>query len=149
MKAASALVLVFLLVSVAAMTIEKRLKKFFPPVCKKANGTNWYKVGSYCVKYFKGPVEFGTAETNCAKDAPGGHLASVHSTKTYIWTDASPWNYQAWESGEPGSWFWKSEHCVEMDYNVNKKWYDSACNTKLGYMCAYKLQAATEGGGQE
>ncbi|KAG9333264.1 hypothetical protein JZ751_012918 [Albula glossodonta] len=79
MKAASALVLVFLLVSVAAMTIEKRLKKFFPPVCKKANGTNWYKVGCYCVQHFKGPVDFATAESNCARQAPGGHLVSLHS----------------------------------------------------------------------
>ncbi|KAG9329802.1 hypothetical protein JZ751_029573 [Albula glossodonta] len=192
MKAASALVLVFLLVSVAAMTIEKRLKKFFPPVCKNANGTNWYKVGCYCVQHFKGPVDFATAESNCARQAPGGHLVSLHSeqenaavlsiimkysaksprtwmgglqipsgpqgpqgplgrkshrTTTYIWTDGSPWDYQAWVPGEPRPT--NSEHCVEMNWKEHGKWNDLACWKKLGYMCAFKPQAATEGGGQE
>ncbi|KAI1887846.1 hypothetical protein AGOR_G00194710 [Albula goreensis] len=177
MKAASALVLVFLLVSVAAMTIEKRLKEFFPPKCKNANSTNWYQVGCYCVKHFQGPVDFATAESNCARQAPGGHLVSLHSeqdnnavlsiikkysassprtwlgglqipsTKTYIWTDASPWNYQAWVPGEPRPT--NSEHCVEMNWSVLGKWNDLECWRKLGYMCAFELQTANEGGGQE
>ncbi|KAG9330489.1 hypothetical protein JZ751_024203, partial [Albula glossodonta] len=153
------------------------LKKFFDPACKKANGTNWYKVGSYCVKHFKGPVNFGVAESNCARQAPGGHLVSLHneeensavhciimkysassprtwmgglqipSTKTYIWTDGSPWDYQAWVPGEPKQT--NSEHCVEMNWKENEKWNDVKCLEELGYVCAFKPQAATEGGGQE
>ncbi|KAG9329801.1 hypothetical protein JZ751_029572, partial [Albula glossodonta] len=163
MKAASALVLVFLLVSVAAMTIEKRLKEFFPQACNKWGYTSWYRVGSYC--------------SNCARQAPGGHLVSLHSeqensavlsiimkysassprtwmgglqipsTKTYIWTDGSPWNYDAWVPGEPSHG--KQEHCLEMNWSEHGKWNDLACWKKLGYMCAFKLRAATEGGGQE
>ncbi|KAI1887848.1 hypothetical protein AGOR_G00194730 [Albula goreensis] len=141
MKAASALMLVFLLVSVAAMTIEKRLKKYCAPKCKIANDTNWYQVGCYCVKHFQGSVDFGTAETKCQKEAPGGHLVSLHSeqenravhciimensnasssrtwigglqipsTKTYIWTDRSLWNYEVWVPGEPNE-AKGQEHC--------------------------------------
>ncbi|KAI1887847.1 hypothetical protein AGOR_G00194720 [Albula goreensis] len=175
MKAASALVLVFLLVSVAAMTIEKRLKEFFPRACNKWGYTSWYRVGSYCVKHFKGRVNFGTAESNCARQAPGGHLVSLHSqkenravlsiimkygarspgtwlgglqipsTKTYIWTDGSPWNYKVWAPGEPNE-AKGQEHCLEM--NECGKWNDLYCWKKREYICAFKLRAATEGGEQ-
>uniref|UniRef100_A0A8C7FUQ6 Si:dkey-9i23.5 n=1 Tax=Oncorhynchus kisutch TaxID=8019 RepID=A0A8C7FUQ6_ONCKI len=50
-----------------------------PKACDLKNYEDWYRLGSYCIKYFKAALNFTEAETQCRSAAPGGHLVSVHN----------------------------------------------------------------------
>ncbi|KAI2646380.1 Snaclec bothroinsularin subunit alpha [Labeo rohita] len=52
-----------------------------PKSCKVYGFTDWYKAGSYFVKYFNKLLNFTDAELKCRATAPGAHLVSVHSKK--------------------------------------------------------------------
>ncbi|XP_050960513.1 C-type Lectin CRL-like isoform X3 [Labeo rohita] len=138
-----------------------------PTSCKVYSFTDWYEVGSYCVKYFNRPLNFTAAEFKCRATAPGAHLVSVHSKKhndyllcmvqnfnpnnlrfwlgafelfqsgTFLWTDGSFWDFQIWNRGEPNHLYTRINECVEMISKAGQ-WNDEPCHAKKNYMCAFK-----------
>ncbi|XP_010889924.2 C-type lectin lectoxin-Thr1-like [Esox lucius] len=139
-----------------------------PRACDMSKYSDWYRVGSTCVKYFKTPLNFSMAEMECRSAAPSGHLVSVHNCMVnsdvlclvkkhnpqnlrfwlggfelfqsgqYMWTDGSKWDFEEWTPGEPISRWKNREDCVEMNWSHVGKWNDDTCSKKKGYMCAFK-----------
>ncbi|XP_065121398.1 lectin-like [Paramisgurnus dabryanus] len=139
-----------------------------PYRCNVDGFNNWFKVGKYCVKYFSKPLNFTDAENSCRRTVPGGHLVSVHNAKAnhdllsivklknptnlrmwlgayelfqsgkFLWTDGSFWDYAVWTPGEPSNLYSRREECVEMNWKVVGKWNDHGCNSRKGYICAFK-----------
>ncbi|XP_067297342.1 lectin-like [Pseudorasbora parva] len=139
-----------------------------PEECDVHGFNDWFKVGRYCVKYFKKPANFTQAEFSCRRKVPGAHLVSVHSRKDnnyllcivkkfnrnnlrfwlggfeffqsgkFFWLDGSFWNYQIWTRGEPNNMYTSKEECVEMNWKEVGKWNDDNCYAKKNYMCAFK-----------
>eukprot|EP00063_Salmo_salar_P063730 XP_014038565.1 PREDICTED: lectin isoform X1 [Salmo salar] len=139
-----------------------------PKACDLKNYEDWYRLGSYCIKYYKAPLNFTEAETQCRSAAPGGHLVSVHNCQAndnllcvvmknnakspriwlggfelfqsgkFVWTDGSSWNFDAWTPGEPISRWTSREDCVEMNWSSIGKWNDHTCFTKKSYVCSFK-----------
>ncbi|KAM9528946.1 lectin-like isoform 1-T1 [Salvelinus alpinus] len=139
-----------------------------PRACDLKNYEDWYRLGSYCIKYYKAALNFTEAETQCRSAAPGGHLVSVHNSQAnanllcvvmknnakspriwlggfelfqsgkFVWTDGSSWNFDAWTPGEPISRWTSREDCVEMNWSRIGKWNDHTCFTKKSYVCSFK-----------
>ncbi|KAM4611391.1 C-type lectin lectoxin-Thr1-like isoform 1-T2 [Polymixia lowei] len=139
-----------------------------PRACSLNAYKDWYRMGSYCIKYFRTPQNFSNAEMNCRSAAPGGHLVSVHNSEQnsnllcvvmkfnahkpriwmggfelfqsgrYVWTDASSWNFQAWTPGEPTNRWNNKEDCVEMNWSKIGKWNDHSCHLDKPYVCSFK-----------
>ncbi|XP_036407680.1 lectin-like [Megalops cyprinoides] len=139
----------------------------FPPVCDINKYADWYRVGSYCLKYFNTSLNFSDAEFFCRNAAPGGHLVSVHSEQAntdllcivmkhnashpriwmggmelfqsnkFIWIDGSRWEYQNWVPGQPDNTRNK-EDCVEMNWSRTGKWNDDTCSNKKTVVCSFK-----------
>ncbi|KAK9981239.1 hypothetical protein ABG768_000792 [Culter alburnus] len=138
-----------------------------PKACGVHGFTDWFKVGRYCVKYFRWPQNFTQAEFKCRSKAPGAHLVSVHSYKEnnyllcivkkfnpknlrfwlggfeffksgkFFWLDGSFWDYQIWTRGEPNHMYTATEECVEMNWKEVGRWNDDSCSVKKNYICAF------------
>ncbi|XP_073699393.1 lectin-like [Garra rufa] len=149
-----------------------------PKPCNVYGFTNWYKVGSYCVKYFRRPRNFTDAEYNCRTTAPGAHLVSVHSktdndlllcmvkkfspnnlrfwlgafelfkSGQFLWLDGSFWDFQIWTRGEPNHMYTSSEECVEMNWKEIGKWNDHSCHVRKSYMCAFEWNTILKPGSE-
>ncbi|RXN20031.1 lectin-like protein [Labeo rohita] len=134
-----------------------------PKSCKVYGFTDWYNVGSHCVKYFKWPLKFA-AEFKCRATAPGAHLVSVHSKKhnDYLLCMVQKFNpnnlrfwlgafelfkdFQIWTRGEPNHMYTSTEECVEMNWKETGKWNDASCHVKKSYICAFKWDAVLKRG---
>ncbi|XP_030640057.1 lectin-like [Chanos chanos] len=144
----------------------RRCSMKMPRSCDVKNYEHWYKVGTYCVMYFNELLNFTDAEFHCRNAAPGGHLASVHSSPDnndlncivlkynkkspriwlggfeffnsgkWVWTDDSNWDFQAWVPGEPNNQHNK-EDCLEMNWKEKGKWNDDWCPTKKNFLCSF------------
>ncbi|XP_042564736.1 lectin-like [Clupea harengus] len=131
--------------------------------CPVTNYSEWSKLGPYCVKYFQQPVPFGQAEMKCRGEAPDSHLISIHDGETnngvqiltgsgnamvwiggmrlpnngnFVWTDGSKWDYTNWVPGQPDG----NGDCVQINWNSPGMWDDVQCWSRLGYICAFKMQ---------
>ncbi|KAK2909083.1 hypothetical protein Q8A67_004920 [Cirrhinus molitorella] len=150
-----------------------------PKSCKVYGFTDWYKVGSDCVEYFKKPLNFTAAEFSCRATAPGAHLVSVHSKKDndlllcivekfnrnnlrfwlggfelfksgqFLWLDGSFWDFQIWTRGEPNHMYTSTEECVEMNWKEIGRWNDNSCHMKKNYMCAFKWNTILKPGSEK
>uniref|UniRef100_A0A672QHI9 Lectin-like n=1 Tax=Sinocyclocheilus grahami TaxID=75366 RepID=A0A672QHI9_SINGR len=150
-----------------------------PKPCSVHGFTDWYKVGSVCVKYFNRALNFTEAEFSCRTKAPGAHLVSVHNKKhndyllcivkkfnpknlriwlgafeffksgTFFWLDGSYWDFQIWTRGEPNHMYTGTEECVEMNWKEIGRWNDDSCHIKKNYICAFKLNAILKPGSEE
>ncbi|XP_026116495.1 lectin-like [Carassius auratus] len=150
-----------------------------PKPCNVYGFTNWYKVGSVCVKYFNSPLNFTQAEFSCRTKAPGAHLVSVHKKEhndkllcivkkfnpnnlriwlgafelfksgQFLWLDGSYWDYEIWTRGEPNHMYTSTEECVEMNWKEIGKWNDDSCDVKKNYICAFKLNGILKPGFEE
>ncbi|XP_028668155.1 lectin-like [Erpetoichthys calabaricus] len=140
----------------------------FPRSCPLKNFSDWYVVGSYCVKYFGQPqLNFSEAEFFCRKTVIGGHMVSVHSEEansqilvlTMKFNASNPriWmgglelfrtNRFIWTDGSDWNYdAWvpgqpdntaNIEDCVEMNWKANGKWNDGKCNLEKPFICAFK-----------
>ncbi|KAK2909087.1 hypothetical protein Q8A67_004924 [Cirrhinus molitorella] len=140
-----------------------------PKRCLMYGFTNWYKVGSYCVRFFNQPLNFTDAEYSCRAKAPGAHLVSVHSKEDnnlllnivkkanpnnlrvwlgafelfksgkFLWLDGTFWDFQFWTRGEPNHMYTNIEECVEMNWKEIGRWNDIPCYYKKNYICAFKM----------
>uniref|UniRef100_A0A4W5NU03 Si:dkey-9i23.5 n=1 Tax=Hucho hucho TaxID=62062 RepID=A0A4W5NU03_9TELE len=141
-----------------------------PRACDLKNYEDWYRLGSYCVKYYKTLLNFTEAELQCRSAAPGGHLVSVHNDQAntnllcvvmksnakspriwlggfelfksgkFVWTDGSSWNFEAWTPGEPISRWTSHEDCVEMNWS-SKRWMEGGLmGRREGWMDGLYLQ---------
>ncbi|XP_051993055.1 C-type lectin lectoxin-Thr1-like [Xyrauchen texanus] len=145
-----------------------------PERCDVDGFNDWLKVGNECVNYFNQKDNFSDAELNCRKQAPGGHLVSVHSEKAnheincivknlnktdlriwlggyeffqtskFSWTDGSKWDFDIWTPGEPNNIFRNNEDCVEMNWKDTGKWNDDSCGVKKNYVCAFKRKCKSK-----
>uniref|UniRef100_A0A8C1MW59 C-type lectin domain-containing protein n=1 Tax=Cyprinus carpio TaxID=7962 RepID=A0A8C1MW59_CYPCA len=150
-----------------------------PKPCNVYGFTDWYKVGSVCVKYFDRPLNFTDAEFNCRTKVPGAHLVSVHEEKhndyllcivkkfnpnnlriwlgafelfksgQFLWVDGSNWDFQIWTRGEPNHMYTSIEECAEMNWKEIGRWNDDACHVKKNYICAFKRNAILKPGSEE
>ncbi|KAG9345584.1 hypothetical protein JZ751_008728 [Albula glossodonta] len=153
-----------------SVKVKQYCSTFFPKACDLKTFEDWYRVGSYCMKYFNTPLNFSDAEFNCRSKAPGGHLVSVHDSNAntdllcivmkynashpriwmggmelfmsnkFVWTDGSPWNFQMWVPGQPDN-TQNKEDCVEMNWGNNGKWNDDRCHLKKTFVCSFKNRA--------
>ncbi|XP_030640050.1 lectin-like [Chanos chanos] len=144
----------------------RRCSMKMPRSCDVKRYEDWYKVGTSCVMYFNETLNFTDAEFRCRKEAPGGHLASVHSrranndlncivfkynkkspriwlggfelfnSRKWVWIDDSNWDFQAWVPGEPNNHFNK-EDCLEMNWKEKGKWNDDRCLKKKNFLCSF------------
>ncbi|XP_059410407.1 lectin-like isoform X2 [Carassius carassius] len=147
--------------------------------CNVYGFTDWYKLGSVCVKYFNNSLNFTEAEFSCRTQAPGAHLVSVHKQKhnaelhcivttlnpkhpriwlgafelfksgKFLWLDGSYWDYDNWNIGQPSNLYTNTEECVEMNWNETGKWNDRGCHNKENYICAFKLNGILKPGSEE
>uniref|UniRef100_A0A8C2PUT6 C-type lectin domain-containing protein n=1 Tax=Cyprinus carpio TaxID=7962 RepID=A0A8C2PUT6_CYPCA len=113
-----------------------------PKPCNVYGFTDWYKVGSVCVKYFNRPLNFTDAEFSCRTKAPGALLVSVDKKEhndyllcivkkfnpnnlrfwlgafelfksgQFLWVDGSYWDFQIWTRGEPNHMYTSIEECA-------------------------------------
>ena len=81
-------------------------------------------------------------EAGCTDDRHagiGGEIAAV----TFVWTDASPSDYENWADGEPNDWQdgaarcdgTGNEDCAEA-WNSGASWNDAACDGQKAFVCA-------------
>uniref|UniRef100_A0A3B3S098 C-type lectin domain-containing protein n=1 Tax=Paramormyrops kingsleyae TaxID=1676925 RepID=A0A3B3S098_9TELE len=146
---------------------EQNQTSFLLRRCLGRHHRDWYRVGSYCMKYFNTPLSFSNAEIACRQKVPGGRLASVHNLRAntdlvsivkkcnfrqwsvwlgamrlyksnrFIWTDGSRWNFQKWAPGEPNN-LWNNENCVESYIQYTGNWNDIPCEALRPFICAFK-----------
>ncbi|XP_073185084.1 regenerating islet-derived protein 4-like isoform X2 [Lepidochelys kempii] len=62
-----------------------------------------------------------------SKDSVWIGLHDHRQTRSWRWTDRSPYCYNAWEAKEPNN------------DNGFKKWNDIPCNKQTNYICKYEL----------
>ncbi|KAK2909085.1 hypothetical protein Q8A67_004922 [Cirrhinus molitorella] len=138
-----------------------------PKKCNIYGFSDWYKVGSYCVKFFSKRLNFTAAEYSCRNKVPGAHLVSVHNEEdhnllvnivkqadksnprvwlgafelfksgTFLWLDGSFWDFEFWKPGEPNHMH-NAEDCVEMYLSDAGRWIDESCGKEKSYICAFK-----------
>ncbi|CAM4483660.1 unnamed protein product [Lepidochelys olivacea] len=129
---------------------------------------NWLLYEGHCYGYFLEKMTWSDAEMQCQYLHKGAHLASIlteaegdrvasyisnsHSkdsvwiglhdhrqTRSWRWTDRSPYCYNAWEAKEPNNDN-GGEYCVELlSKSGFKKWNDIPCNKQTNYICKYEL----------
>ncbi|KAJ1192187.1 hypothetical protein NDU88_001499 [Pleurodeles waltl] len=115
-------------------------------------------------KYFSYQKTWVEAELYCQSLTPGAHLASVHSLeensyiqqlvlksakanapiwigasdcykdRSFMWTDGSQWNFQAWHRGEPNN-FEGREPCLQFNFNSPGIWNDMPCSATMSFVC--------------
>ncbi|XP_078542298.1 lectin-like [Lissotriton helveticus] len=124
-------------------------------------------------KYIPTPTTWEEAEIHCQSLTPGAHLASVHSqtedsyiqqlvfnsvkrnpeiwigasdknqNKTFLWTDGSPWDFQAWHQGQPSN-SGGQESCLQFNFVTLRSskepglWNDVSCTTSMPFVCKAK-----------
>lgn len=67
----------------------------------------------------------------------GLHLRAGINAYNYIWTDGSPFEFQSWARGQPGSEDY-TDRCVEMNPIGGEQpglWVSANCSSKRGYIC--------------
>ncbi|MED5374162.1 MAG: MopE-related protein [Myxococcota bacterium] len=62
-------------------------------------------------------------------------LSDYNAEGTWVWSDASAFDYYNWAAGEPNNWN-DTEHCTELGYYSNGKWNDSTCSEAKPFYCA-------------
>ncbi|XP_078541763.1 lectin-like [Lissotriton helveticus] len=121
-------------------------------------------------KYIPTPKTWVEAEIYCQNLTLGAHLASVHSQKensfiqqlvfnstksnpliwigasdwykdrTFMWTDGSPWDFEAWHEGQPRN-FGGREPCLQFNFVKPNSttgpglWNDERCTTSTPFVC--------------
>jgi versican core protein len=107
-------------------------------------------------------MTWNAAKPRCEQE--GGHLTSIHSTEenqflltllpqnhvvwigandldtegTFVWTDGSAWDFEAWKAGEPNN-HGGGEDCTDFGYGGETLWNDLPCNRKWGgFICKKK-----------
>ncbi|XP_043569188.1 lectin-like [Chiloscyllium plagiosum] len=121
----------------------------------------------YCYKFVPIEKTWIEAELHCQDLAPGGHLASlhwmeqynvlaemihnsqnnyvpawiglsdIHKEGTFLWSDGSASDFMFWAKGEPNDNGGREE-CVQILFKKTH-WNDLSCNSKLCFLCSYKL----------
>ncbi|XP_078541764.1 lectin-like [Lissotriton helveticus] len=124
----------------------------------------WSARSSVYYKYIPTKKTWVEAEIYCQSLTPGAHLASVHSLeenhfiqeliydsvigdpyvwigasdlykdRTFMWTDGSQFNFQAWYNNEPDNKGGR-EPCVHFNYERPGKWNDVKCDTTWAFVC--------------
>uniref|UniRef100_A0A8C1FMC9 C-type lectin domain-containing protein n=1 Tax=Cyprinus carpio carpio TaxID=630221 RepID=A0A8C1FMC9_CYPCA len=149
---------------VGSLTHDCGFECSMPKPCNVYGFTDWYKVGSVCVKYFNRPLNFTDAEFNCRTKVPGAHLVSVHKKEhndyllcivkkfnpnnLRIWLEA----FELFKVKKKTAGVYKqgdTEECVEMNWKEIGKWNDDACYVKKNYICAFKRNAILKPGSEE
>ncbi|KFQ29409.1 Macrophage mannose receptor 1, partial [Merops nubicus] len=129
----------------------------------------WVAYAGHCYRIYRTPKIWKEAQTSCRKEE--GELASIHNTEEYSfavsqlgykpddelwiglndfrvqmyfeWSDGTPVTYTKWHHGEPTHTQNKAD-CIVMK-GEDGSWADSACETKLGYICKRKPLAEEPG----
>ncbi|XP_072418168.1 C-type lectin LmsL-like [Chiloscyllium punctatum] len=119
-----------------------------------------------CYKFVSQPKTWIDAELHCQELAPDGHLASlhwmeqnnvfaemirnsqnntvptwiglsdIHKEGTFLWSDGSASDFMFWAESEPNDH--GEEDCAHI-FHTNTHWNDRSCNSKLCFLCSYKL----------
>ncbi|KFQ70858.1 Macrophage mannose receptor 1, partial [Phaethon lepturus] len=131
----------------------------------------WVAYAGHCYRIFRTPKIWKAAQSSCRKE--DGDLASIHNIEEYSftvsqlgykpddelwiglndfrvqmyfeWSDGTPVTYTKWHHGEPTHTRNKAD-CIVMK-GEDGSWADSACETKLGYVC--KRKPLAEGSGED
>ncbi|XP_061852165.1 macrophage mannose receptor 1-like isoform X2 [Colius striatus] len=129
----------------------------------------WVGYAGHCYRIYRTPKIWREAQSSCRKE--DGELASIHNVEEYSftvsqlgykpddelwiglndfriqmyfeWSDGTPVTYTKWHHGEPIHTRNKAD-CVVMK-GEDGSWADSACETKLGYVCKRKPLAEESG----
>ncbi|KFQ05099.1 Macrophage mannose receptor 1, partial [Leptosomus discolor] len=129
----------------------------------------WVAYAGHCYRIYRTPKIWKEAQSSCRKE--DGELASIHNIEEYSftvsqlgykpddelwiglndfrfpmyfeWSDGTPVTYTKWHQGEPNHTRNKAD-CVVMK-GEDGSWADSACETKLGYVCKRKPLAEESG----
>ncbi|NWW90882.1 MRC1 protein, partial [Rhynochetos jubatus] len=119
----------------------------------------WVAYAGHCYRIYRIPKIWKEAQSSCRKE--GGELASIHNIEEYSftvsqlgykpedelwmglndfrvqmyfeWSDGTPVTYTKWHHGEPTHTRNKAD-CIVMK-GEDGSWANSACETKLGYIC--------------
>lgn len=100
---------------------------------------SWADAEYNCVERFKGHlVSFHNATQMSAvyngvgaTGSPWIGLSDKVTEETWVWTDHSPLNFQAWGPGEPNDWA-SNEDCAE---TTATRWNDANCDTPQSSIC--------------
>ncbi|KAM8838454.1 macrophage mannose receptor 1-like isoform 2-T2 [Synchiropus picturatus] len=100
----------------------------------------WYEAREYCQAMRGDLLSLHSVEDLAA--LPNKYASiwiglSAPDTKTYVWSDGSPLQFQHWASGQPDN---KNsvESCVELnldDIHNNGSWSDVQCEKQNGWLC--------------
>ncbi|KFV05821.1 Macrophage mannose receptor 1, partial [Pterocles gutturalis] len=129
----------------------------------------WMAYAGHCYRIYRTPKIWKEAQSSCRK--VDGELASIHNIEEYSftvsqlgykpddelwiglndfkvemyfeWSDGTPVVYTKWHHGEPAHTRNKAD-CIVMK-GEDGSWADSACETKLGYICKRKSLAEEPG----
>ncbi|NXC68371.1 MRC1 protein, partial [Anhinga anhinga] len=129
----------------------------------------WVPYAGHCYRIYRTPKIWKEAQSSCRKE--DGELASIHNIEEYSftvsqlgyktddelwiglndfrvqmyfeWSDGTPVTYTKWRHGEPAHTRNKAD-CIAMK-GEDGSWADSACETKLGYVCKRKPLAEESG----
>ncbi|XP_074430638.1 macrophage mannose receptor 1-like [Larus michahellis] len=129
----------------------------------------WVAYAGHCYRIYRTPKIWKEAQSSCRKE--DGDLASIHTIEEYSftvsqlgykpddelwiglndfrvqmyfeWSDGTPVTYTKWHHGEPTHTRNKAD-CIVMK-GEDGSWADSACETKLGYVCKRKPLAEESG----
>ncbi|XP_072574535.1 snaclec bothroinsularin subunit alpha-like [Paramormyrops kingsleyae] len=128
--------------------------------CKDRRLRNWYKVGSYCVKFFDEYLDFNTARTRCQATNTYGELLSVHSLNSnnlvirlslngyyayswlggflkgasWVWTDGTQFDYSNMARGPDKT----GQQCIAI--KGNGSWVPMSCDRELPFYCGFRDQ---------
>ncbi|XP_078541765.1 lectin-like [Lissotriton helveticus] len=118
----------------------------------------WSMRSSVYYKYIPTHKTWVEAEIYCQNLTPTAHLASVHSLeenrfiqeliydsawigasdcykdRTFMWTDGSQFNFQAWYTKEPNNYGGR-EPCVHFNFARPGSWNDAPCSLALPFVC--------------
>ncbi|XP_014829528.1 PREDICTED: ladderlectin-like [Poecilia mexicana] len=127
--------------------------------------SGWTQINSRCFQYVLKPMSWARAERNCL--SMGANLGSVQDLNEYrqiqamiatasyevktawiggtdaqelniwLWSDGSRFTYTDWCSGEPSNYEGK-QHCIQMNYSVERCWDDLNCADRLPSVCVKK-----------
>ncbi|KAM9789405.1 LOW QUALITY PROTEIN: macrophage mannose receptor 1-like [Neosynchiropus ocellatus] len=100
----------------------------------------WYEAREYCQAMRGDLLSLHSVEDLRALPHKHANIwigLSAPDTKTYVWSDGSPLQFQHWTSGQPDN---KNsvESCVELDLSnihENGSWSDVQCEKENGWLC--------------
>ncbi|NWU97744.1 MRC1 protein, partial [Upupa epops] len=129
----------------------------------------WVAYAGQCYRIYRTPKIWKDAQSSCRKE--DGELASIHNIEEYSftvsqlgykpddelwiglndfriqmyfeWSDGTPVTYTKWHHGEP-THTRNTADCIVMK-GEDGSWADTACETKLGYVCKRKPLAEASG----